>query len=256
MLESPIDYTTRGALAFITLNRPERLNAINRELTAKLEEAVARANREPDVRVIVLRGAGRAFCAGSDLKELHSASVEAAHASQRSEAELGDELETSPLPTIAAINGYALGGGFALALSHDIRVASESAIFGAPEVKLGWSPPFGIAQAVRILGETAAKDLLMSGRNITAQEALQMGVVSHVLPGEQLITSAEEVARRFVDLPLEAVKSCKREVNRVARQLGGVARNEEIQAFLDCFQTSEAQTGLRRFVEKGRGSGA
>jgi len=237
-------------LATLTLNRPAALNALSQALIGEFRDALRELAARDDLRAVIVTGAGRAFCAGSDLMELHGTTVDEAERIERNEALLMDELETFPLPTIAAVNGYALGGGFCLALSHDFRLASEVAVFGAPEVKLGWNPPFGVAQAVRLLGATVAKELLMSGRNVPAEEALRLGIASRVVPADELLPAAEEFARQFCDWPREGVIACKREVNRVSRQLGSLVRDDEMQAFLHCLTTPAAQAALEQFVAR------
>lgn len=247
-----IELAIDNRIAVLTLKRPHALNALSQELIEEFRAVLKELAQRDDVRALIVTGAGRAFCAGSDIKELHGVGVEEAQRMQRNEAELMEELETFPLPTIAAVNGYAFGGGFALALSHDIRIASESAVFGAPEVKLGWNPPFGVAQAVRILGEAVTKELLMTGRNVLLDEALRLGIVSRVVPDDQLLATAQELALGIAELPIEGVKACKREVNRVARQLGTLHSDDEMQSFLRCLQTPDAQEAIRRFVEKSK----
>jgi enoyl-CoA hydratase len=248
-----IQRSVQDHIATITLNRPESLNALSQQLIAEFRDSLAELGGRDDIRALMVTGAGRAFCAGSDIKELFEIDVDTARKFQQNEASLCEELETFPFPTIGAIHGYAMGGGFALALCHDFRIAAESTTFGAPEVKLGWNPPFGIAQAVRLLGETVAKDLLMTGRSITADEARQLGVVTRVVPDDEPIRVAQEIAATLRDLPVEAVTACKREINRVARQNRGCVRPEEMEAFLRCFETREAQQAIRGFVEKRRG---
>ena len=185
MPATPVSLTRRGAAAVITLDRPDRMNALSKEALVTLGECAREARRDPAVRAIVLTGAGeKAFCAGADLKERQGMTDDEVRAQlARYRREMG-ELDASPKPVIAAINGLALGGGLELALACDLRVAAPSAVLGFPETSdSGSSPAAGGTQRLpRLIGEARAKELILLGRRLTAAEALEWGLVNRVSP--------------------------------------------------------------------------
>jgi enoyl-CoA hydratase/carnithine racemase len=184
MPATPVSLTRRGAVAVITLDRPDRMNALSKEALVTLGECAREARRDPEVRAIVLTGAGeKAFCAGADLKERQGMTDDEVRAQlARYRKEMG-ELDASPKPVIAAINGLALGGGLELALACDLRVAAPSAVLGFPETSLGIIPGAGGTQRLpRLVGEARAKELILLGRRLSAVEALEWGLVNRVSP--------------------------------------------------------------------------
>jgi enoyl-CoA hydratase/carnithine racemase len=193
----------------LTLNRPDALNALNRELTAALEQALERIAAMTDARVLVVAGRGRAFCAGNDIKEMENFTGEAAEALAARHATLMDRFATLPQVTLAAIDGYALGGGLMLAVAQDLRMASDRARFGLPEVTLGFNPAYGIARLLDVAGGAHGRDLLLTGRTIHASEALRMGVVNRVVAPPTLEASALKWATEIAASPREGLASTK-----------------------------------------------
>lgn len=208
-------------IATVTMNRPEKLNALDRELWMGLEEAAKAIEREPTVRVAILTGAGRAFCAGLDINVLASPKKMFAGLPFRDAFEavqyfrgVFDMYESLPVPVIAAINGPCIGGGMEIALACDIRLASENAIFSIPEVTYGIIPDCGGTQRLpRTVGPGRARELIFTGRKIDASEALRIGLVDHVYPPVQLMTNAIKLAEEIATSPPAAVKAAKKALN-------------------------------------------
>lgn len=243
-----------GAIAEVVVERPERLNALNstslRQLLATVQELAA----DTTVHVVILTGAGeRAFIAGADIAEMVDLSPQEALAF----AELGQAvcraIEEAPQPYIAAVNGYALGGGCELALACDIRLASEQAVFGQPEVTLGIPPGWGGTQRLaRVVPAGIARELLYTGRRLTATEALQLGLVNAVYPASELLARARELAERIAANGPLAVRWTKAAVRCGLEHglLAGLA--SERQYFALAFTTDDQREGMRAFLEKRR----
>ena len=184
----------------LTLARPGALNALNREMAAGLERALDTVAASPATAVIV-RGEGRAFCAGNDIKEMPDLGPAEAEALSRRWAHIMDRFARLPQVTIAAVHGHALGGGLMLAAAQDLRIAAASARFGPPEVTLGFNPSYGIARLLDVVGGGPARDLLLTGRTIGADEALRIGLVTEVVSDEALGAAAEALAAHVAGLP-------------------------------------------------------
>jgi enoyl-CoA hydratase len=209
-------YEKEEGIAIITLNRPERLNALSIRLKEELEDAFEAAGGDSEVRVVILTGGLKCFSAGADIKE--RAKIQAAQAdayfSRLKNHDYYGRIENFEKPVIAAVSGVAVGGGCELALVCDLRIASESARFGVPEVKLGMIPAAGGTQRLpRLIGITRAKELLFTGEFIDAQEAWRIGLVNKVVPVESLMQEAGALARKLIGNPPLAVKFAKRAVN-------------------------------------------
>src|SRR3990170_3238175 len=241
MPETPIDYSTRGAVAFVTLNRPERLNAINRELTAGLEQAVARANREPDVRVIVLRGAGRAFCAGYDLQDAPQWEAEAQErtggwdpvmdfrgmsANVRSFMSLWESRK----PAIAQVDGWCVGGGTDLALCSDLIFMAEDARIGYQPSRV-WGTPTTCMWVYR-LGLEHAKRLMLSGEALDGREAERLGLCSRAVPADRLAAEVESFAGKLATTPADQLGVAKLLVNQAYENMG-LRTTQTLGTFLD-----------------------
>jgi enoyl-CoA hydratase/carnithine racemase len=246
-----VEYQEDGHIALITINRPESMNSINREVMSGLLEAFTRFRDNRDLRVSILTGIGdRAFSAGADLKEA-------------TEGGTADRTPWEPLPTgihygmelwkpvIAAVNGYCLGGGLELALSCDIRIGSENSSYGLPEVSRGIIPGGGGTQRLtRIIGLGEAMELLLTGRRIDAQEALRLGLVTHVVPLENLIDKAKELASEIAEnAPLSIQASKEAAMRGLNTTLQEGLRIEQWQ-FALISQTEDAKEGPLAFVEK------
>jgi enoyl-CoA hydratase/carnithine racemase len=241
-------------VATLTLNRPEALNAISRQLAAELlATCTALADRD-DIRVVMVTGAGeRAFCAGADLKERRTLSPEERTAHTAAIEAAAEALAALPMPTIAAVRGFALAGGAELAIACDLRVAAEDATFGFPEVKIGIFPGAGGALRLpRIVGSGTARDLLFTGRRLTAEEAFRLGLVDRLMPAELVLESAAGLADSIaVNAPL-AVRAVKRALD--LQQSHGTSFDDArhavnaLRAALD--NTSDYEEGLAAFAER------
>jgi len=245
-------------IARITLNRPESMNSINYALRAELIELFPRldATRE-DVRVIVITGAGdRAFCSGADLKERAQQSTDAMYRYRRHvQGRWAALLANLSKPTIAAINGYCMGGGFEMALSCDVTIASERAIFSLPEVTHGFLPGAGGTQRLaRLVGIQKAKELILTGRRMDAAEAERIGAVCRVVPHERLMEEAMNLARTIAKNPMIAVMQAKLAMN--ATQETGLASGLvlETESWLSCMLSEEWKERTQGFVRKERKS--
>ena len=241
-----VEYETEGSIAVVRLNRPDRLNALNRQLQDELGEAFAAAEAAPEVRVLILTGAGRAFSVGADIEELETTAEGAARQLQASLACLSSP-ERLRKPVIAAVNGYALGGGFELALACDIVVASDRAVFSVPEPTLGVVPGFAMQRLPRLVGVMRAREILLTARRLSAQEAREYGLVSRVAPHEELMEQARGVAMGMTELAPLALELLKATINRnlLSSDLEFAERSN---AWL--FTTRDAQEGIRAFREK------
>jgi enoyl-CoA hydratase len=244
-----IDIERTDAIAVVTMNRPEALNAFN---TAQLEELLAAMRKlgaDDSLRAIVITGAGeRAFAAGADIKEMEAKSPLEAKAF----AELGHAvcaaIERAPQPTIAAVNGFALGGGCEIALACDIRLAAERAVLGQPEVALGIFPGWGGTQRLpRLIGAGLAKELIFTGRSVNAAEALRIGLVNAVHPAQELLAKARELAGQIAAQGPLAVRHAKVAIGPAfGDTLGGFEQEQHLFALL--FGTAEQREGMAAFV--------
>ena len=206
-----VQYDKRGAVAIITLDRPQVVNAYNLAMRDELYQVLEAVLDDSEVRGVLLKGAGpKGFCAGADLTEFGTAPSQAAARWARWERDLWGTMEGLPKPMVAAIHGFCLGAGLEMACLCDFRVASEDAVFGLPEVLLGMVPAAGGTQTlVRSVGLGRALELLLTGRRINAQEALEIGLVSRVVPGERLLEEAEALLDRVLEHPSHALEEMK-----------------------------------------------
>ena len=246
-----VEFEAKGQVGLLTINRPEALNALNDQVISQLDKILDSIDLNT-VRCVIVTGAGqKAFVAGADIAQMKDLSKQEAQEFSKLGNDVFRKLETLPIPTIAAVNGFALGGGCELAMSCDIRLASEAAVFGQPEVGLGITPGFGGTQRMaRLVGMGKAKELIYTARNIKAPEALAIGLVQAVYPAEELMEQAEKMAARIAGNAPIAVRACKRDINE-GLQVDidrGVALEEEI--FGTCFETQDQQNAMSAFVEK------
>jgi enoyl-CoA hydratase len=247
-----LQYEVIEHVGLITINRPEALNAINRAVLSELNEILDAVDLET-TRCLVITGAGeKAFVAGADVPEMCCMSEREARFFSETGNTLFRKIESFPIPVIAAINGYALGGGNELALSCDIRICSENAVFGQPEAGLGITPGFGGTQRLaRVIGSTSkAKELLFTCRNIKAEEALQIGLVSCVYRLEELLPEALKLADRIAGNAPIAIRTIKRAVNEGLDMPIKDAIQHEVDLFSTCFLTEDQQEGMQAFMEK------
>jgi enoyl-CoA hydratase len=237
-------YQTNSGIATITVNRPAVRNALNSATTSELQAAFEQAHSDDAVRVIILTGSGdKAFVAGADINELATLSpVEGRDYSLAGQA-IFDFIENFGKPVIAAVNGYALGGGCELAMACTFRIASDNAVFGQPEVKLGIIPGYGGTQRLsRLVGPGRAAQLLVTGETIPAAEALRIGLVNQVVPQAELIPTVEAIAKKVISNAPLAVKFC----------LEALDRGMEMEATLFglCCTTDDMKEGTKAFLEK------
>ena len=240
-----------GAVAILRIDREEALGALSRSMVSALRDYFTRLRDDSAVRVLVVTGTGRAFVAGADIGEYHEVSQESFDAYQRLSRETFDTLESLPQFTIAGLNGYALGGGFELALCCDVIIASEKAKVGLPEVKLGLIPGGGGTQRLsRALGGRLTKQLLATGAIVTAAELVSRGVVTRVVPGEELRDKVLELAEEVAHNAPCAVAAAKRVVNAGLELRLPDALTLEQQALSELFATADAAEGVSAFLAK------
>ncbi len=193
---SGVLFSSRDGVGLLELDRPAVLNALDRRMYEALQARLATVVEDGEVRVLIVAGRGRAFCSGTDLSELAGASRESARALGLLENRVCSQLEDFPRPTIAAIHGYALGGGCELALACDLRLAADDAILGQPEIDMGWLPAAGATfRLPALVGPARARELIFTGRRVGAGEALRMGLVNQVVPAAELVSEAMRLAR-------------------------------------------------------------
>jgi enoyl-CoA hydratase len=249
-----MDYETilteaRGRVLLITLNRPKALNAINRQLTAEVVDAATRADADPGIGCIVLTGSDKAFAAGADIKEMQSATYAEMYAGDRfADWERFTAVRT---PIIAAVAGYALGGGCELAMMCDFILAADTAQFGQPEIKLGVMPGIGGSQRLtRFVGKSKAMEMCLTGRNMDAAEAERSGLVSRVVPADQLLDEAMKAAETAASMSLPIAMMTKEAVNRAYETTLNEGVRFERRVFYAMFATQDQKEGMAAFVEK------
>jgi enoyl-CoA hydratase len=239
----------------ITINRPDQLNAVTRKVLEEMEHALKEFKKDPDVRVVILTGAGdKAFSAGADLKggifTPETDSVQGAKLARLGQ-EFTEMIERYEKPVIAAVNGLALGGGWEIALACDVVVASENAQFAQPEINIGLIPGWGGTQRLpRLIGRNRAKELIFTGDRLTAKEAERIGIVSKVVPASQLQEAALELARKLASKSPIMLRLVKQAVNRGIEMDLKSGLAEEVKAFRVCFTTQDFKEGLTAFMEK------
>jgi len=245
-------YEKRNGIGYVTVNRPEKLNALNRKTMDELEECFHEIESDDEVRAVILTGAGeKAFVGGADINELGvQTPVQGKETSVRGQKIL-DLIEHLGKPVIAAINGYALGGGCELALACTIRIASENARLGQPEVKLGIIPGYaGTQRLPRLIGKGRALEMVLSGDPISAAEAYRIGLVNQVVPAQDLIATAEKLAQKILANAPLAVKFALEAVNHGLEMTEAEGQFLEANLFGLCCTTADMKEGTRAFLEK------
>ncbi|MGN0668858.1 MAG: enoyl-CoA hydratase-related protein [Angelakisella sp.] len=238
-------------IVILTIDRPEALNALNTAVITELEQAVTELERDVSLGAVIITGAGRSFVAGADIGEQRPLDLEGGRRWGQRGSALLRRIEKLPVPTIAAVNGFALGGGCELAMACDIILASEKAKFGQPEVGLGITPGFsGTQRLSRRVGAARAKELIFSGRMIKAEEACAIGLVSEVFAPEALMEGALAMARSFTKNAPIAVRYAKACIDRGLQMDidDGIAVENEL--FAMCFATEDQKEGMTAFMEK------
>ncbi len=246
-----LTFDVADRIATITVNRPDKLNALNDALVDELRIAIAEARRRHDVGAILLTGAGRAFVAGADIGELiDQSALEGKRRAVRGQ-QVFRRFETSPKPTLAAINGFALGGGCELAMACHLRIASETAKFGQPEVKLGITPGYGGSQRLpRLVGKGRALQLLLTGEMIDAAEAYRIGLVNQVVPAAELMSTARGMLTTILSNGPLAVAHCIEAVDRGLDMAIEDATALETAYFGMLSATRDKAEGMKAFLEK------
>ena len=239
-------------IATVTIDRPKALNALNTETLSELKECFSELEKQKDVRVVILTGGGnKSFVAGADISEMVNATPAEGRAMSLLAMEAFNKLENMPQVTIAAVNGYALGGGCEIAMSCDIRIVAENAVFGQPECGLGIIPGFGGTQRLaRLIGKGRAKELIFTCDRIDAQEAYRMGLANKVVPADQLMRACQEMAGRILSKGSYAVSIAKSMINAGMDMDLNNALKMEVDAFGFTFSTHDKEEGMTAFLEK------
>ena len=250
-MSSLVTTVIETGLAVVTIDRPDALNALNDEVLAGLEGAFHALGVERSIRAVILTGTGRSFAAGADVKAMAGFTPLEARAFAQRGQRVFNLIEDFPHPVIAAVNGYALGGGCELAMACDLRIASDRAKVGQPEVKLGIIPGFGGTQRLaRILGRSAAKYLLFTAETLPAARALELGFFNEVVAPDQLLPRCREIARIIATRAPIAVSYCKAAVNLGTDTTLGHGLSHEAELFAQTFATADQKAGMRAFIEK------
>ncbi len=241
----------RGRIAVMTINRPDKLNALNIKTRHEMAEALDELRNDEEVRIVIVTGAGdKSFVAGADINEFAGRTAVQQRAIMRARSIL-TAAEDFPKPLIAMINGFCLGGGCELALSCDIRVASEKARFGQPEINLGIIPGGGGTQRLtRLIGEGKAMQMILTGEMIDAQEAYRLGLVNEVHPHAELESKTMELANKIAEKSPVALAMAKTAVKNAARMNLREGLDQEIDLFALCFSSEDKEEGVRAFLEK------
>ena len=245
-----IDLTVDNGIAWLTLNRPEVLNAMDLESVRAFRAHLEGIRDREDVRVVVTGGAGRAFCAGSDLKDLAPLSAREAAEAEKEHADAFALLETIPQPTVAMLHGHVLGGGVVLAMYHDFRFAATSARLGMPEVELGWTPPWGLGRLVDVVGGSAARWLAMGCETVSGEEAKGLGLVHDCVADDALRDRVGAFAKRLASVPPAALRETGALLNRITSARDARWDDAASEAFEACFGTDEARANVAAFIAR------
>lgn len=239
-------------IAVITINRPKVLNALNRETVDELQAAFEEIEQDTAIRAFIITGSGeKAFVAGADINEFTGLTPEEGRLLMQHGQSVYSYLENMGTPSIAAVNGYALGGGCEIAMACDLRIASANAKFGQPETKLGIIPGWGGTQRLtRLVGKTHAKELIYTSRFIGAEEAAVIGLVNKVVPQEELLKTAKDLAHQIAAMPPIAIRMAKLAIDKGSQVDMDTGLNIEAQACALCFATEDKIEGCKAFFEK------
>ncbi len=249
MTYKTITFEHSDRIALVTINRPESLNALNQEVMGEVAHVFAGIDRNPDIAVSVLTGEGRAFAAGADIKEMQKQSFSDMYVEDF--FGLWDRFAACRKPVIAAVNGFALGGGCELAMMCDLIIASDKAKFGQPEIKLGVTPGMGGSiRMTKAIGKAKAMDMVLTGRMIDAAEADRIGLVSRVVPHEQLMETAMAAAKEIAAYSIPSLMAAKEMVGRALELPTTEGVKFERRLFQGLFGTADQKEGMSAFVEK------
>jgi enoyl-CoA hydratase len=244
--------SVKNRIATVTINRPDKLNALNAQCKSELKNAFTNIKTNPDVDVVILTGSGeKAFVAGTDIGELTSLNAETGKEFAAGGQSVFDLIQHLGKPVIAAVNGYALGGGTELALACHIRIASENAKFGQPEVNLGVIPGYGGTQRLaRIVGPGKAMEMILTGNQVNAQEALRIGLVNSVVPLNELLATAETMAATMIGKGQLAIRMSLKAINAAMELPLSEGLKIEAALFGECCSTEDAKEGINAFLQK------
>lgn len=246
-----VKYQQDGFVGIVTIDRPKALNALNTQVLGELEKVFDEIDLNT-TRAVILTGAGeKSFVAGADIGEMSILSKAEGEIFGKKGNDVFRKIEVFPIPVIAAVNGFALGGGCEIAMSCDIRICSDNALFGQPEAGLGITPGFGGTQRLaRLIGAGRAKEIIYSCKNIKAEEALQLGLVNAVYPMEELLPAATKLAQKIAKNAPIAVRACKKAINDGLDVGMDEAIVIEEKLFGSCFETEDQREGMKAFLEK------
>ena len=247
-----IKISKKNQIGVLTINRPGSLNAMNKAALLEFINELKKLQSENDIRAIIITGSGeKAFIAGADIKLMQKMNQKEAFEFANLGQELADLIEESTKPVIAAVNGYALGGGCEIALSCHLRIASDNAVFAQPEVKIGLLPGWGGTQRLpRIIGRGLANEVILTGRNVIAKEALDMGLVNKVVPQEELMNTCFDIANMILKNSPNAIAESIKLIRLAAGTKLKKGLSKEAKLFSELFETEETAEGLTAFVEK------
>ena len=246
-------YELKDNVAIITINRPDALNALNADVLKELDAILTQAEKDEEVYVLVITGGGRAFVAGADVAHMAGLNPVDAQAFGKFGVSVINRIENISKPVIAAVNGFALGGGCELAMACDIRIAGDKAKFGQPEVTLGIIPGFGGTQRLpRIVGLAKAKEITFTGKVISAEEALQIGLVNQVVPNDELMGVTLEMANTIAQNAQIAVRQSKIAINTGMQCDVRTGLEIEAQSFPLCFSTEDQKDAMAAFINKSK----
>ncbi|MEZ6066159.1 MAG: enoyl-CoA hydratase-related protein [Planctomycetaceae bacterium] len=238
------------AIARVTLDRPAKRNAVNRQMTADWERLNDWLAAHPEVRIVIVSGAGESFCAGDDVPEVGELSLDEARTLSLRQAAMYLRWEQLPQVFIAAVHGDALGGGCVAAYSCDFRIASHDARFGMPEIKLGWPPGYGIAQLTALVGKARALELCLLGEPIAARQAAEYGLVHRLASRAGLLVAAEELSAGLLQQPAQALRETKWLIHRDEGLVPKVTHRDDTEAYIRCLGQPDAREGIAAFREK------
>lgn len=248
---SYVNYEQDGDVAVLTINRPKALNALNAEVLKDIEAAIDDIDMNA-VRALIITGAGaKSFVAGADIDAMSNMTKEEGKAFAKQGNDLFRKIEQLPIPVIAAVNGFALGGGCELAMSCDMRLASDNAVFGQPETGLGITPGFGGTQRLmRRIPVGKAKEMIYACTNIKADQAKDLGLVNEVYAAEELLPAAKKLASKIAANAPIAVRQAKYAMNKGIDEDMDTAIGTEVEAFGECFESEDQKEGMAAFLEK------